>query len=249
MSTPRLAAVILAAGQGKRMKSDLPKVMHEVGGKPMVELVFRLSQKLGADPIVVIVGYGRESVIRKLDELGADHAVQEQQLGTGHAVLCAEEALKGFTGDVLVLAGDVPMLTEKTLVSATELHRSENAAVTIITAEAPDPTGYGRILRDDSGNIVGIREHRDANEKELLVREINSGILLFNKEFLFDALKKTGNNNAQGEYYLTDVVFEAFNSGRKVAGYIAPFVETTGVNSAEDLQTVRALWEERSDLT
>ena len=235
MSTPALAAVILAAGQGKRMKSDLPKVMHEVGGRPMVSYVIERARGIGADPVIAVIGHGRDQIMPLLDAEKVRYVVQEQQLGTGHAVLTAEHELTDFEGTVLVLAGDVPLLSEATLASAAELHRQKQAVVTIITAKAPDPTGYGRILRDSSDVIVGIREHKDASESERNINEINSGILLFNARFLFDALHRIGNDNAQGEYYLTDVVFQAFDA-------------IQGVNSPDDLARAERIWGERSGL-
>ncbi len=248
METPRLAAVILAAGQGKRMKSDLPKVMHPVGGRPMVLHVIERARGIGADPVIVVIGHGRERMIPLLERERAGYVIQEQQLGTGHAVLCAESRLADFDGNVLVLAGDVPLLSEATLKGAAELHRSRGAMVTIITAQAPDPAGYGRILRDADSLIVGIREHNDASEQERNIKEINSGILYFNSSFLFDALRRIGNDNAQGEYYLTDVVFQAFDAGQPVAGFIAPYDEIHGVNSVEDLARAEAIWQERTGL-
>lgn len=247
MSNSALAAVILAAGQGKRMKSDLPKVLHEVGGEPMVSHVVRGARAIGADPVITIVGHGRDQVIDLLNTMNVEHAVQEQQLGTGHAVLCAKPNLDGFSGMVLVLAGDVPLLRAETLSGAKELHVSSDAAITIITADAPDPAGYGRILRDENGDIVAIREHKDATEEERQVVEINSGILLFNSQFLFDSLAKIGNDNAQGEYYLTDVVQQAFDRGLVVAGYKAEFDEIQGVNSREDLERVESIWRKSQD--
>lgn len=246
MNSTSLAAVILAAGQGKRMKSDLPKVLHTVGGEPMVTHVVHRTCEIGADPVVVVVGHGRERVIEVLDALGVEHAVQEEQLGTGHAVLTAKPKLEGFHGTVLVLAGDVPLLTAESLRGAGLLHATSGAAVTIVTAYAPDPTGYGRILRDENSRIVAIREHKDASEEERKVVEINSGILLFDSEILFDSLSKIGNDNAQGEYYLTDVVQQAFDRGLVVAGYVANFDEIQGVNSREDLERVESIWRKSS---
>ncbi|MFH0881479.1 MAG: NTP transferase domain-containing protein [bacterium] len=249
MSAPRLAAVILAAGQGKRMNSDLPKVMHKVGGRPMVEFVIERAQGIGADPVIVVIGHGRDLLIPLLEQKNTKYVVQEQQLGTGHAVLCTESQLAGFEGTVLVLAGDVPLLSQATLTAAATLHHEKHASVTIITADAPDPSGYGRILRDSHGAIVGIREHKDASNQERNIKEINSGILLFDARFLFDALRRIGNENAQGEYYLTDVVFQAFDAGRPVAGFVAPYDEIQGVNSLEDLARAETIWQERSGLS
>ncbi len=241
-----VAAVILAAGQGKRMKSDLPKVMHEVGGKPMVQHVIGQAKGIDADPVVVIVGHGRELVISVVEEAGATWAVQEDQLGTGHAVQMAEEALEGFTGDILVLSGDVPLLSVETLSRVLAYHRQKAAAATVITANAPDPAGYGRVLRGEDGNVYAIREHKDCSEDELAIDEINSGIYLFRKTELFDALRNVTNDNAQGEYYLPDVFARYFREGKPVAAIAAGFEEIHGINNREDLAEANRIYEENA---
>ncbi|MCB2198038.1 NTP transferase domain-containing protein [bacterium] len=240
-----LAAVILAAGHGKRMKSDLPKVLHEVGGIPMVIHVVNQARSSGAEPIVAVVGHKRELVIPVVEAEGVKYAVQEQQLGTGHAVQSAQSSLEGFEGDILVLSGDVPLLSHETIDKLLEYHREQGAVATVVTAVADDPTGYGRILRGDDGLVLGIREHKDCSDEELRVREINSGIYLFRAAKLFEALKRLKNDNAQGEYYLTDVFADFFRDNLPVGAFKGDFTEITGVNSPEDLSRVEDIWRAR----
>jgi len=244
-SNQPLAAVILAAGMGKRMKSDLPKVMHQVGGKPMILHVIDQAKSSGADQVVVIVGHGRDLVIPLLNAAGARHVVQEQQLGTGHAVRMASEALAGFEGNVLVLSGDVPLLSSETIQQVLECHRQQKATATVVTAVAPDPSGYGRVIRGEKGLLSAIREHKDCTSAELEIREINSGIYVFRAKALFEALGRLKNDNAQGEYYLTDVFADFFAEGEPVAAFAGDFDEITGVNTPKDLAKVEEIWQSR----
>ncbi|PLX31490.1 MAG: UDP-N-acetylglucosamine pyrophosphorylase [Ignavibacteria bacterium] len=239
MNTHSLAAVIMAAGQGKRMKNpDTAKVMHTLGGIPLIEHVYRLARDIGCERTIVVVGHQRQSVIDYLSEVdpGIQFAVQEKQLGTGHAVQMAEPPLENFTGDVVILSGDAPLTRRDTMLNALETHRSTGATVTVLTAVLPDPGGYGRVIRDENGNIIKIVEHKDANPEELTVREINSGIYIFRATELFDALRRIDNDNAQGEYYLPDV-FEIFSrEGRTMVPQIVEdFNEIRGVNTIEQL--------------
>lgn len=249
--SPRpLAAVIMAAGQGKRMKNpDKAKVMHELAGTPLVGRVVALARELGCDPVVVVVGHQRESVITYLHALDDSVciAVQSEQLGTAHAVLTTEEALADFEGDVIILSGDAPMTRPSTLRAALALHREHDAAVTVLTAVLPDATGYGRVIRDEAGAIVRIVEHKDASEEERAVREINSGIYVFDHALLFDALHRVGNDNTQGEYYLPDV-FAIFQSeGRVMVPCVVDDVdEIRGVNTIEQLEEMEKLFTRRS---
>jgi UDP-N-acetylglucosamine diphosphorylase/glucosamine-1-phosphate N-acetyltransferase len=240
-----LAAVILAAGKGKRMKSDLPKVLHEVGGKPMIAHVMRQAQDSSAEPVIAVVGHGREQVIPVVEKNGGKVAVQEEQLGTGHAVQCAQKHLEGFSGDVIVLSGDVPLLTRETIRKVLEYHRQDNAVATVITAEAPDPTGYGRVIRDEQGAVLAIREHKDCTPEELEIREINSGIYVFDSVLLFAALRNIDNDNAQGEYYLPDVFKQYFKENRKVSAYMGDFDEIHGINNRDDLAEAEEIYQSR----
>lgn len=247
-STP-LAVVILAAGKGTRMKNpDKAKVMYEIDGKPMVEYVVELAGTLQANRTLLIVGWKKETVI---DHISARHphvefVHQDQQLGTGHAVLQAESLLDGFAGDVLVLSGDVPLLTEKTVKALLGYHQMSQATATILTAELDDPTGYGRIVRGEGDNVERIVEQKDASRKELAITEINSGIYVFEKEKLIRGLHKITPENAQREYYLTDVFGEFWKSGWKVSAVKAiDSVEVMGINDLAQLEQARRLLQER----
>lgn len=238
--TPPLAVVILAAGKGTRMKNpERAKVMFEVGGKPMVAYVVDLALKLRPERVLVIVGWQKESVIQHFSDLQMPVIFIEQnkQLGTGHAVMQTENALKDFSGDILVLSGDVPLLTESTATALIGYHRTSEAAATILTAELTDPSGYGRVIRNENGSVKKIVEDKDASRKEKDVREINSGIYVFHTDKLFESLKHLKPNNAQGEYYLTDV-FEYFwrNNWRVSAVKALDAFEVIGINDAEQLQ-------------
>lgn len=239
------AAVILAAGKGTRMPaSDLPKVMHEVHGKPMVVRVAETMEAICKGRIYVVVGYKAEKIIETMGEGMVEFVFQREQLGTGHAVLQCEEALRDFSGTVIVLNGDVPCLRPETVRGFAEYHQSEAAAATVLTAELENPTGYGRIVRDDDGSLRGIVEEKDASDEIKRVREINSGLFCFDKTLLFDALKNTGKDNAQGEYYLTDVIAFLRGRGEKVRAYCVddPW-EVSGVNTEEELNAVRSYFE------
>ncbi len=231
----QLAAVILAAGQGTRMKSDIPKVLHVVGGKPMLGQVVQIARALDARPIVPVIGHGAELVRSTFCSEELTFVLQEQQLGTGHALQCAEPGLKGFSGDLLLLCGDVPLLREATLRSLLAHHRKTGASVTILTAERADPTGYGRILRGPNG-VELIVEEKDATDVQRQVREINTGIYLFRAPQVFAWLRQLDNCNAQGEYYLTDVVAAARQAGARVeALVVADAQETMGINDRVQL--------------
>ncbi len=247
--TRPLAVAILAAGKGTRMKNpEMAKVMYEILDKPMVAYVVDLAAKLQAQRTILIVGWKKEAVRAYVS--GAyptvEYADQDQQLGTGHAVQQVIEPLKDFAGDLLVLSGDVPLLTEKTLRALVGYHRATDAVATILTAEVDDPTGYGRIIHHADGSVKRIVEHKDASKKELAVREINSGIYVFDKEKLVQCLGALQPNNAQGEYYLTDV-FETFwkNEWRVSAVKAIDPIEVMGINDLAQLETARTLMASR----
>lgn len=198
-------AVVLAAGQGSRMKSKLYKVLHPVAGKPMVGHVIDQVEATGASEIVTIVGFGAEKV---KDYLGnrTNYAIQEEQLGTGHAVIQAETHLKDKEGITLVICGDTPLLTAETLNNLFDYHQEKGAKATILTAHAQNPTGYGRVIRNEQNSVEKIVEQKDANEIEKLVQEVNTGTYCFDNRLLFETLSQVGNDNSQGEYYLPDVI-------------------------------------------
>ncbi|HKK01338.1 MAG TPA: NTP transferase domain-containing protein, partial [Desulfuromonadales bacterium] len=240
-----LAAVILAAGQGTRMKSDLPKVLHPVAGRPMILYPVEIAQALGCRPAAAVIGHGAETVKERLADSGVVCALQTEQLGTAHALLCAREALADFTGTLLLLCGDVPLLRRETVERLLTYHRNQQAAVTVLTAELPDPYGYGRIVREGD-EVLRIVEEKDATAKEKTLREINTGIYAFEAPFVFDALATVGRDNAQGEYYLTDVVAAAREAGRKVCALtVADSEETLGINDRAQLAHAGAVQRRR----
>jgi UDP-N-acetylglucosamine diphosphorylase/glucosamine-1-phosphate N-acetyltransferase len=245
-----LAVVILAAGKGTRMKNpDMAKVMYDLNGKPMVEYVVDLAVRLQAVRKILVVGWQKQTVIDHISQVdpSVEFIEQNDQLGTGHAVQQTADALKEFEGDVLVLSGDVPLLTEKTTRALIGYHRASEAVATILTAELTDPSGYGRIVRNQDGSVKKIVEHKDANKKEIAINEINSGIYLFDRKKLFECLAQLKPNNAQGEYYLTDV-FEMFwkNKWRVSAVKAIDSVEVMGINDLDQLATARTIMTERS---
>ncbi len=223
-------AIVLAAGQGTRMKSKLYKVLHPVCGKPMVQHVVDHIGTLNVERIVTIVGHGAEMVKEQLGEQ-SEYVLQAEQLGTAHAVQQAEPILGTLEGTTLVVCGDTPLIRPETMKALFDYHTSQNAKATILTAVASDPTGYGRILRDVKGNVAQIVEQKDATEEQRKVTEINTGTYCFDNKALFEALKLVKNDNAQGEYYLPDVIEILQKQGEIVAAYVTDnFDETLGVN-------------------
>ncbi len=223
-------AVVLAAGQGTRMKSKLYKVLHPVCGKPMVEHVVDNIQSLDVNRIVTIVGHGAEKVKEQLGEK-SEYVLQAEQLGTAHAVRQAEAILGSLEGTTLVVCGDTPLIRPETLKSLFEHHQKQNAKATILTAVADNPTGYGRVIRDAEGRVAQIVEQKDASPDQLLVKEINTGTYCFDNKALFEALKLVKNENAQSEYYLPDVIEILQQQGEIVSAYSCDnFNETLGVN-------------------
>ena len=238
MDKKKLVTIILAAGKGKRMESDLPKVMHELAGRPLIDWVVDAALAAQSDRVIAIVGHGRELVMEELDGW-VEFAVQEEQLGTGHAVQHAEPLLTDFNGNVLILSGDVPLLKTETIEALQKAHTDQANDCTVLTCIFDDPTGYGRIIREEFGDVRGIIEHKDASPDELAVKEINSGIYIVDSEKLFSALVSIKNENTQGEYYLTDIVGYFVDAGWKVGAYIVEdALEITGINSKEQLKAL-----------
>ena len=238
-------AVILAAGQGTRMKSKLYKVLHPVCGKPMVEHVIDHIGSLDVERVVTVVGHGAELVKETLGNK-SEYVLQAEQLGTAHAVLQAEPILGSLEGTTLVVCGDTPLIRPETMQALFAHHEAKNAKATILTAVAENPTGYGRILRDADGQVAQIVEQKDASADQQLVKEINTGTYCFDNKALFEALKQVKNDNSQGEYYLPDVIEILQKQGEVVAAYVTDnFDETLGVNDrfalsqAEELMRAR----------
>ncbi|KKB35292.1 bifunctional UDP-N-acetylglucosamine diphosphorylase/glucosamine-1-phosphate N-acetyltransferase GlmU [Bacillus thermotolerans] len=238
-------AVILAAGKGTRMKSKLYKVLHPVCGKPMVEHVIDHISSLHTAQIVTIVGHGAEKVKGYL-EGKSEFALQEEQLGTAHAVMQAEALLGEKEGCTLVVCGDTPLIKPSTMEALVKYHEEQQAKATILTAYADQPDGYGRIIRGEDGMVEKIVEHKDATEEERQVKEINTGTYCFDNRYLFDTLKKVSNDNAQGEYYLPDVIEILKKAGETVAAYQTDdFNETLGVNDRVALSQAETIMRRR----
>ncbi|MGW1132823.1 bifunctional UDP-N-acetylglucosamine diphosphorylase/glucosamine-1-phosphate N-acetyltransferase GlmU [Streptomyces griseoluteus] len=251
MSAIRPAAVVvLAAGEGTRMKSATPKVLHQICGRSLVGHVLAASRELDPAELVVVVGHAREQVAAHLAEIDPEvrTAVQEQQNGTGHAVRMALEELGGAVdGTVVVVCGDTPLLTADTLAALTGTHQADGNAVTVLTAEVPDATGYGRIVRDGaSGAVTAIVEHKDATDEQRAIAEINSGVFAFDGRLLADALKQVRTDNSQGEEYLTDVLGILRAAGHRVGASVAgDHREIAGINNRVQLSEARRTLNDR----
>ena len=238
-------AVILAAGKGTRMKSDLPKVLHKVAGISMLEHVFRSVSAIEPEKTVTVIGHKAELVEQVL--AGQTEFVrQTEQLGTGHAVMMAEPVLENLTGQTLVIAGDTPLITGESLKNLIDFHINHKNVATILTAEAANPFGYGRIVRNQHGEVIKIVEQKDASDFEQQIKEINTGTYVFDNARLFEALKNINTNNAQGEYYITDVIGIFRENGEKVGAYtLKDFDESLGVNDRVALATAERIMRRR----
>src|SRR6056297_2450985 len=213
-----LLTVILAAGKGTRMKSDKIKVLHKVAGKAMLKHVISILDSLKTD-IVCVVGHQKDEVQNEINNSSVKYAIQNEQLGTGHAVKQAENYIEKHSGPVVVLYGDTPLLRAETVQAFIEEHKNSSSDLTIMTAELNDPTGYGRIVKNSSNRVEAVVEEDDADFEIRKIKEINSGVYCFESEFLADFLKNMNNNNAQGEYYLTDAVKFASQKDKKIITY------------------------------
>jgi len=230
------ATIILAAGQGKRMGSDLAKVLHPVCGVPMLAYGVAAAWAAGSKRICVVIGHQADRVRERFADQDLVFTVQKEQLGTGHAVLQAREAFQDYQGTIVILAGDVPLIRPETLRSLCERHWGERAAVTVLTTIPDDPAAYGRVVKGADGCVLKIVEQKDATAEERQIREINTGIYAVESGFLFPAVANLGNRNAQKEYYLTDIVEIAVGKGLAVRALLsADPVETMGINNLEEL--------------
>ncbi len=239
---PVAAVIVLAAGGGSRMRSSKSKLLHQLGGKTLLHYAVSAGAALDPAHLVVVVGKYRDEVVEELGQLSASvtTALQAEQLGTGHAVLCGLEEIGDLTGEVVVTYGDVPMLTGDTLRKLVAVHRAHANSMTVLTAHVDEPTGYGRILREGD-RVVGIVEHRDASEEQRRITEINSGIYVFDAETLRDGLAQLGTDNAQSEQYLTDVLKFAHDRNDRVGAVITEDVwQTEGVNDRVQLARINA---------
>ncbi len=241
--------IVLAAGEGTRMKSPLPKVLHRAGGRTLIDWVLTTLKRAGVGQIITVTGFGREAIEAELEERHPDSkiAVQQEQLGTGHAV---QSALPLIPTDALlvgVFSGDTPLLTARIVLDLASEHETRNADATILTAELSDPSGYGRVVRDGEGFVECIVEEKDADREMLKIREINAGAYVYNRSALDESLAQLRNDNAQGEFYLTDTIGILSESGGRVAAYKVPgdASEVMGINTVEQLIEADLLLRER----
>ncbi len=243
----RQAVVILAAGMGKRMKSGKAKVLHEILGKPMIIYVVETANRIAGNNVVLVIGNQADKVREVVSESAeVIFALQKDQLGTGHAVSCALPYLPDHTQEVVVLCGDVPLLTFETVMRLIKDHVKAKRDISLLAVEIDNPKGYGRVLSDKNGNVSGIVEEADASAEQKRIKTINTGIYCIKKEFLFDSLQKVKSDNIQGEFYLTDIVKIGYREG-KVVGVIigGDGEETIGVNNRHDLMTVENIMRNR----
>ncbi len=251
MKEKKYAVVIMAAGKGTRMKDpSKAKVMYEILGRPMLYYVIELAKELKALRIIVIVGYQRVTVIDHLKKNHSDVeiAIQAEQLGTGHAIMQTENLLKDFHGNILILSGDVPMLSTITIQRLIDYHQKTESDATILTADYDDPTGYGRIVRNIDGTVKSIIEHKDANDEEKRIMEINSGIYIIDRIKLFQSLKNITPQNIQKEYYLTDIFTHFWNNRWKVSALKTQSIdEIRGINTIEQLEECQQILMKRQD--
>lgn len=232
------AVLVLAAGEGTRMRSSMAKVLHTLRGRSMILHVVNAVRTISPQRIIIVVGHQAEAVRKELDGERVEFVLQRERLGTAHAVLTAEPVLEGFDGTLLVLNGDTPLITAETLRGLVSFHRRSGAAATVLSAELDDPTGYGRVIRDGGGELLRIVEHKDATAEERTVREINSGIFCFECDDLFPALRKVGRRNVQGEYYITDVMDILRREGKRTAVFRCN--DTDRVIGINDIDQLRA---------
>lgn len=245
MRKKNTACVILAAGRGTRMKSSLPKVLHRISGKTMIEYVLELIKPLGFKPAIIVVGYKGKDVVGFAK--GVKIITQKILLGSGNAVLSAQDALKKFRGDVVILYGDTPLIRQETLRRLIEQHKSTDAACTLLTTKLKDPTGYGRILRDNYRNIASIIEETDASLKDKVIDEVNIGAYCFNSKELFKALESVDANNKKKEYYLTDIITLLKKKNLKIESiYTDNEEEALGINSREELSRAERIMRDKA---
>jgi bifunctional UDP-N-acetylglucosamine pyrophosphorylase/glucosamine-1-phosphate N-acetyltransferase len=239
---PDCAALVLAAGQGTRMNSDLAKVLHEMSGAPLLAHVLAALGQLDVGRTLVVIGHQADRVRATFPDADVEWVLQAEQRGTGHAVLMAGPMLEDFQGTLLVVCGDTPLLRAATLDMLLAHHREERAAVTVLTTHVPDPSGYGRIVRDAQGGVVGIVEERDATPEIQRIDEINSAVYAFDYPALERVLSRLTAHNAQGEYYLTDTVRLLIAAGQKARAVVGPdYRELLGINTVAQLREAERL--------
>ncbi|MGD8991648.1 MAG: NTP transferase domain-containing protein [Desulfobacterales bacterium] len=242
-----IAVVILAAGLGTRMKSNRAKVLHAVCGKPMVRYVVETAQKVAGRNVILVVGHQADEVRRTVSQQGAFYfALQKEQLGTGHAVLCAMPHIPDSCREVVILCGDVPLIKAQTIEALIGSHLAERRDISVLAVELANPAGYGRILLDVDGRVQAIVEEADASAKQKRIRLINTGIFCIKKEFLAEALPQIKSNNAQGEIYLTDIIEIAYRNRKHIGAVTGDnVIEVTGINTVEELKSVEKAMKNR----
>ena len=244
----KLKTLILAAGKGTRMKSSIPKIIHKVNGVPMISKIINVLNNLNPEENILILGYKKEEVLKVVGE-DSSYVLQNEQLGTGHAVMQAKEKLKDYDGDVMILCGDTPLLKSETLKALYDFHKSTNATTTILTSIYENPFGYGRIVKED-GLVKAIVEEKEATQEIKKIKEVNAGVYCFNAKELFKALDKIDNNNEKGEYYLTDVIGIQVKENKKVQSFILEdSQEILGVNSKVELAIANQVLRERINIS
>ena len=226
--------IILAAGKGTRMKSDLPKVLHTINNIPMIKKVIDTSKQLEPYKIIVIVGYKKELVIESINDSTIEYVIQKEQKGTGHAIMQCLPSIEDFEGNILILSGDVPLIQTQTLLDFINSHNDNKSSASLISTDLDEPGGYGRIIKNNNQQLAGIVEHKDASDDEKFIKEINSGIYLFNVDTLKKSLSLITNDNSQKEYYLTEV-FDFIDSQITFVKKIKKSNEILGVNNLEEL--------------
>lgn len=242
----KYATLILAAGKGTRMKSERAKVLHLVCGRPMLDHIVAVARELGSLKIGVIIGHQADLIRETYKDEGLTFILQKEQLGTGHAVLQARQAFSSFQGTLIILCGDVPLLRSSTVRKMMAHHARTHSVITVLTTRLDDPASYGRIVRGRDGRILKIVEARDATESEKDITEINTGIYCAESPFLFEAVAQIRNDNAQGEYYLTDICEIANQKGMKVTPFLTvASEEVMGINTFEDLERAQKVLESR----
>ena len=243
MKTRPLSSLILAAGKGTRMQSDLAKVLHLLCGRPLLAYCLDAAKEIHSERIVVVIGHQADLVRNIFKDEDVIFVEQKEQMGTGHAVLQANDAFRGYNGNVLILCGDVPLLQVSTLEALIAFHEECRAVVTVMTVILDDPGSYGRVVKGNDGEILKIVEAKDATAEERLVGEINTGIYCVDGRFLFDAVSRLTNRNAQKEYYLTDILEIARGEALKTAAFVAADpIEVMGINTPEDLAVASRIW-------
>ncbi|MCM8804213.1 MAG: sugar phosphate nucleotidyltransferase [Candidatus Omnitrophica bacterium] len=235
-----LVFVILAAGMGKRLGGENQKTVKKILGKPILKYLLETVKKFNPFKIIVVVGFKKEEIFKELKEENVEYVEQKELKGTGDAVLCSENILRDFNGDIVVLNGDTPFISEKTIKNLIRIHRENGNTCSFLTAILDNPMGLGRVLRNDKGNVIGIVEELNANEEQKLIKEVNAGVYIFNSKELFPALKKIKPDPIKNEYYLTDLIKIFYLENKKISTYTTDDPdETIGINTPSDLKKAK----------